>query len=111
MSSSCETNSNFEKNSLDQQSGLTNSRGRMKRTSTNNQSAGHYFRGRRKCYLLFSSYILLAIVLLELVLLNPNLTRPVEAGKKKKIIKKIKEILPLVALLKRKKIILLPIPM
>lgn len=58
----------------------------------------------------FASYTLLSIVLLELVLLNPNL-RPVEAGKKKKIIKKIKEILPLVALLKRKKIILLPIPM
>lgn len=70
----------------------------------------HYFKGRRKRFLFFASYTLLSIVLLELVLLNPNL-RPVEAGKKKKIIKKIKEILPLVALLKRKKIILLPIPM
>lgn len=60
---------------------------------------------------MFVTYTLLAIILMELVLLNPNLTRPAEAKKKKKIMKKIKEILPLVALLKRKKIILLPIPM
>jgi len=71
----------------------------------------HYYKSRRKCYLIFASYTLLAIILIELVLINPNLTRPVEAGKKKKIIKKIKEILPLIALLKRKKIVLLPIPM
>lgn len=60
--------------------------------------------------MLFASYTILAIILIELVLINPSL-RPVEAGKKKKIMKKIKEILPLLALLKRKKIILLPIPM
>lgn len=70
----------------------------------------HYFKSRRKCYLFFASYTILAIILIELVLVNPNL-RPVEAGKKKKIIKKIKEILPLLALLKRKKIVLLPIPL
>lgn len=81
----------------------------IKKDDDDDQSR-HYFKGRRKYYLFFASYTLLAIVLLELVLINPNL-RPVEAGKKKKIIKKIKEILPLVALLKRKKIILLPIPM
>ena len=66
--------------------------------------------GRRKCFLLFTTYTILAIIFIELVLINPSL-RPVEAGKKKKIIKKIKEILPLIALLKRKKIVLLPIPM
>lgn len=71
----------------------------------------HYFKSRRKCVLFFASYTLLAIVILELVLISPNLTRPVEAGKKKKMMKKLKDILPLVALLKRKKIILLPIPM
>lgn len=67
-------------------------------------------RGRRKLVLMFTTYTLLAIFLFELLLVNPNL-RPVEAGKKKKIMKKIKEILPLIALLKRKKIVLLPIPM
>lgn len=67
-------------------------------------------RGRRKLIALFGAYTILAIVLIELVLVSPNL-RPVEAGKKKKIMKKIKEILPLIALLKRKKIVLLPIPM
>lgn len=66
-------------------------------------------KGRRKFQLL-GIYTILIIVLIELVLINPDL-RPVEAGKKKKIIKKIKEILPLIALLKRKKIVLLPIPM
>lgn len=66
--------------------------------------------GRKKCFLLFTTYTILAIIIIELVLINPSL-RPVEAGKKKKIIKKIKEILPLIALLKRKKIVLLPIPM
>lgn len=71
----------------------------------------HHFKSRRKSGLiLFATYTILAIILIELVLINPNL-RPVEAKKKKKIIKKIKEILPLVALLKRKKIVLLPIPM
>lgn len=74
------------------------------------QNCGHYFKNRRKCYLFFATYTILAIILIELVLINPSL-KPVEAGKKKKIIKKIKEILPLIALLKRKKIILLPIPM
>lgn len=64
----------------------------------------------RKRYLFITSYAILAIILIELVLINPSL-RPVQASKKKKIIKKIKEILPLVALLKRKKIVLLPIPM
>lgn len=64
----------------------------------------------RKRYLFFASYTILAIILIELVLVNPSL-KPVEASKKKKIIKKIKEILPLIALLKRKKIVLLPIPM
>lgn len=64
----------------------------------------------RKRYLFYASYAMLAIILIELVLVNPSL-KPVEAGKKKKIIKKIKEILPLIALLKRKKIVLLPIPM
>lgn len=57
------------------------------------------------------SLALLSIIVLELLLINPQLSRPVEAKKKKKIIKKIKEILPLIALLKRKKIVLLPIPM
>lgn len=79
-----------------------------KKRSTEN--CRHYFKSRRKCYLFFASYTILAIILIELVLINPNL-RPVEAGKKKKIIKKIKEILPLLALLKRKKIVLLPIPL
>lgn len=68
------------------------------------------FKSRRRGFVLFATYTILAIVLIELVLVNPNL-RPVEAKKKKKIIKKIKEILPLIALLKRKKIVLLPIPM
>lgn len=67
-------------------------------------------RGRRKFFLSLGAYTILAIVLAELVLVSPSL-RPVEAKKKKKIIKKIKEILPLIALLKRKKIVLLPIPM
>lgn len=67
-------------------------------------------RGRRKCFLLLTTYTILAIVMFELVFVNPCL-RPVEAGKKKKMMKKIKEMLPLIALLKRKKIVLLPIPM
>lgn len=74
------------------------------------ENCRHYFKSRRKCYLFFASYTLLAIILIELVLINPSL-RPVEAGKKKKIIKKLKEVLPLIALLKRKKIVLLPIPL
>ena len=69
-----------------------------------------HFRGRRRGFALFATYTILAIILFELVLINPHL-RPVEAKKKKKIMKKIKEILPLIALLKRKKIVLLPIPM
>ena len=73
-------------------------------------NSGQYFKKRRRCFCFLATYTILAIILIELVLVNPSL-RPVEAGKKKKIIKKIKEILPLVALLKRKKIILLPIPM
>lgn len=69
------------------------------------------FKSRRRCFVFFASYTLLAIILIELVLINPDLTRPVEASKKKKMMKKIKEVLPILALLKRKKIILLPIPM
>lgn len=65
---------------------------------------------RRRLSLIFT-YTLLAIILMELVLPNLSLIRPTEAKKKKKIMKKIKEILPLIALLKRKKIVLLPIPM
>lgn len=64
----------------------------------------------RRSFVLFGAYTILAIILIELVLISPNV-RPVEAGKKKKILKKIKEVLPLLALLKRKKIVLLPIPM
>ena len=64
----------------------------------------------RPLLIMLGAYTILAIVLIELVLVNPSL-RPVEAGKKKKIMKKLKEILPLIALLKRKKIVLLPIPM
>lgn len=74
------------------------------------ENSRHYFKSRRKRYIFFASYTILAIILIELVLINPNL-KAVEAKKKKKIIKKIKEILPLLALLKRKKIVLLPIPL
>lgn len=80
------------------------------RVDERQENCRHYFKSRRKCFIFFASYTILAIILIELVLINPNI-RPVEAGKKKKIIKKIKEILPLIALLKRKKIVLLPIPM
>lgn len=67
--------------------------------------------GKQSSAIRLISIALLAIIVLELMLINPQLSRPVEAKKKKKIIKKIKEILPLIALLKRKKIVLLPIPM
>lgn len=69
------------------------------------------FRSRQRCFIYFATCTLLAIIIIELVLTNPNLSRSVEASKKKKMMKKIKEILPLIALLKRKKIVLLPIPM
>lgn len=68
-------------------------------------------RKTNNCWRFFPHYLILATVIIQLVLIDPNLTKPVEAGKKKKMIKKIKEILPLIALLKRKKIVLLPIPM
>lgn len=80
-------------------------------TTRKDGNNGNYSRSRRKHYIMFASYTILAIILIELVLINPQLSRPVEAKKKKKIIKKLKEILPLIALLKRKKIVLLPIPM
>lgn len=74
------------------------------------RNAKSHFRSRRKCFLYFATCTLLAIIVIELMLQNPSL-RSVEASKKKKMMKKIKEILPLIALLKRKKIVLLPIPM
>ncbi|KAG9508981.1 hypothetical protein GZH46_02510, partial [Fragariocoptes setiger] len=54
--------------------------------------------------------ILLSIVVLELILIGHQV-QPVKAIKKKIFIKKLKKLLPLLALMKpKKKIILLPIP-
>jgi len=57
-----------------------------------------------------SALVLLAIVLLNLVLISDHIT-PSEAMLKKKILKKLKKVIPLLALLKpKKKVILLPLP-
>ena len=51
-------------------------------------------------------------LLLCLMLVLDQAIRPCEAGKKKKIIKKLKEILPLLMMAKpKKKLVFLPIPM
>ncbi|KPM09876.1 hypothetical protein QR98_0084220 [Sarcoptes scabiei] len=52
---------------------------------------------------------LVTILVLELILISDHITS-VQASKKKKIMKKLKDILPLLMMMKGKKKILIPIP-